>query len=215
MDWIRKRRPAPGTIFGLAALVIALGGVAFAAIPDSGGTIHGCYQRNGGNLRVAESAADCRSSERAISWNQQGDGHVQTLQRTTLHDGETSVLLSKGPIRLDARCQLNHPVGDSETRRDSAEVLVSTTEEHTAVSGEYTGGVVVVEIGPLSQPHVLRQVLSYHAVGHPESIHPNYNTTPISVSTPSGTDITAELYVGANTFGQLGTCSFGGYVVSS
>jgi hypothetical protein len=67
--WIVRHRPSPGTTFGFAALVIALGGVAFAAIPDSSGTIHGCYQKSNGSLRIVESASDCRSSERAISWS--------------------------------------------------------------------------------------------------------------------------------------------------
>ena len=56
----------------LAALVVALGGVAFATIPDSSGTFHGCVATGSGNLRVVESAADCRTNERAIAWNQQG-----------------------------------------------------------------------------------------------------------------------------------------------
>ncbi len=71
MKWLRKHRPAPGTAFGFAALMVALGGVAFAAIPDSDGTIHGCFKNNG-NLRVVESAADCRNSESSLAWKQQG-----------------------------------------------------------------------------------------------------------------------------------------------
>jgi hypothetical protein len=74
MDRIRKRRPVPGTIFGLAALVIALGGVAVAAIPDSGGTIHACYQKNNGDLRVVESSSRCRSTEKLLDWAQHGPG---------------------------------------------------------------------------------------------------------------------------------------------
>ena len=56
--WIVRRRPSAGTTFGFAALVVALGGAAFAAIPDSSGTIHGCYQKANGNLRVVESASE-------------------------------------------------------------------------------------------------------------------------------------------------------------
>jgi hypothetical protein len=72
MDWIRKHRPSPGTAFGFAALVIVLGGAAFAAIPDSNGTIHACYQKANGNLRVVESTNECRKNETAIAWNQAG-----------------------------------------------------------------------------------------------------------------------------------------------
>ena len=64
----RHRRPSPGTAFGFAALMIALGGAAFAAIPDSGGMIHGCYLKNNGNLRVVDAAGDCKPSERPVSW---------------------------------------------------------------------------------------------------------------------------------------------------
>jgi hypothetical protein len=72
MRRILRHRPSPGTVFGLTALVVAIGGAAFAAIPDSNGTIHGCYNNNYGNLRVVESAADCRSNETALPWNQKG-----------------------------------------------------------------------------------------------------------------------------------------------
>ena len=72
MTWIRQHRPSPGTALAFAALMVALGGVAYATIPDSNGTIHGCYQKNDGALRVVNDAAACRSSEQAIDWNQQG-----------------------------------------------------------------------------------------------------------------------------------------------
>jgi hypothetical protein len=67
-----ERRPSPATAIAIAALVVALGGAAFAAIPDGSGKIHGCYAKGNGNLRVVESSSDCRASERAIEWNQQG-----------------------------------------------------------------------------------------------------------------------------------------------
>jgi hypothetical protein len=72
MRGILGYRPSPATAIALAALAVALGGVAYATIPDSNGTIHGCYQKNDGALRVVDSTAGCRSSEQAIDWNQQG-----------------------------------------------------------------------------------------------------------------------------------------------
>jgi hypothetical protein len=72
MRGILRYRPRPATAIALTALAVALGGVAYATIPDSNGTIHGCYQKGNGNLRVVESSADCRSSEQALDWNQQG-----------------------------------------------------------------------------------------------------------------------------------------------
>ena len=44
----RFPRPAPATVIAIAALVLAAGGFAVAAIPASDGTIHGCYATNGG-----------------------------------------------------------------------------------------------------------------------------------------------------------------------
>lgn len=76
MDWIRKHRPSPATAIALAALVVALGGAAFAAIPDSSGTIHACYQKNNGDLRVVESSSNCRSNENRLDWNVQGGGRM-------------------------------------------------------------------------------------------------------------------------------------------
>src|SRR6187401_3061816 len=95
---IGRHRPSPGTALGLAALIVALGGVAFAAIPDSNGTIHACYQAQNGDLRVVDGSGDCRKSERSLEWNQRGSpgppgppgpgGDAHVLDRTTLADGQ-------------------------------------------------------------------------------------------------------------------------------
>jgi hypothetical protein len=59
-----------------AALALAAlgGGIAYAAIPDAAGVIHGCRTLAGGTLRVIDSEAGqtCRSSEAALNWNQTG-----------------------------------------------------------------------------------------------------------------------------------------------
>src|SRR3954452_17578706 len=62
-------------------LVVVLGAAVFgvvsavqAAIPNSTGVIHGCYQKNVGNLRVIDPSAGgkCRPPEIAIQWSQTG-----------------------------------------------------------------------------------------------------------------------------------------------
>jgi hypothetical protein len=78
----RIRKPTPGAVIGLVALVAALAGGAYAAIPGDDGTIHACYAtKNGlllgiphskGDLRAVDAAEDCRSYEKAVSWNQEG-----------------------------------------------------------------------------------------------------------------------------------------------
>jgi hypothetical protein len=56
-----------------AASVAATAGLAYSSIPDSAGTIHGCYSVSKGNLRVIDSAsASCMASERSLNWNQAG-----------------------------------------------------------------------------------------------------------------------------------------------
>jgi hypothetical protein len=58
--------------FVLVGLGLAAGGIAYAAIPDSTGVIHGCYQKNSGDLRVIDPGAGgaCTASENKLEWNQ-------------------------------------------------------------------------------------------------------------------------------------------------
>ena len=59
-----------------AVAALALGSFAFAAIPDGGGVIHGCYNTTSGAMRVTDSDTSlpkgCSSKETALNWNQQG-----------------------------------------------------------------------------------------------------------------------------------------------
>jgi hypothetical protein len=73
MNWLREHRPSPATGIAFAALVVAFGGVAFATIPDSSGTIHACYMKSGGQLRVVDSKS-CRQNETALAWSQGSAG---------------------------------------------------------------------------------------------------------------------------------------------
>jgi len=69
------RRPTIQRTWRLAAVAAAAGilsaGIAYAAIPDSNGVIHGCYAKNGA-LSVVDSAAKCPSGTTALNWNQTG-----------------------------------------------------------------------------------------------------------------------------------------------
>ncbi len=58
----------------LGAIVgaLAAGGIAYAAIPGSGGVFHACYKTSGGQVRLVNSASDCSASEAATQWNQTG-----------------------------------------------------------------------------------------------------------------------------------------------
>jgi hypothetical protein len=66
-------------IAGIAAAVVLIGAgtVAYAAIPDSAGVVHGCYNKGGllqdkGALRVVDSGERCRGNETAMTWSQTG-----------------------------------------------------------------------------------------------------------------------------------------------
>ena len=64
------------TLVAVAASLVVLvagGSVALATIPGNGGAISGCYTKKDGGLRVIDaSAASCKSSETALTWNQAG-----------------------------------------------------------------------------------------------------------------------------------------------
>jgi hypothetical protein len=66
-----RRFISPPWLLAVAALVVASGSVAWAAIPDGSGVIHGCYSTNNGLLRVVD-GTPCLTKELAISWNQAG-----------------------------------------------------------------------------------------------------------------------------------------------
>ena len=89
------RRPSPPMVVALIALLLASGGVAYAAIPDSGGLIHGCYSDRTGTLRVINTEATppetCNTTkETALFWNQTGQPGVAGA------DGATNVVVRAG-----------------------------------------------------------------------------------------------------------------------
>lgn len=61
-----------------AMLTLAVGGIAYASIPASDGTINGCRKTTDGSLRVIDSTASCPSGYTALNWNQ-----PYTFYRTT------------------------------------------------------------------------------------------------------------------------------------
>jgi hypothetical protein len=77
MGGVLRRRPRRQiAVFGvIAALVFA--GVAYASIPDSGGTFHACVLNGVGTIRVIDTAksglaGSCSKLETEVSWNQKG-----------------------------------------------------------------------------------------------------------------------------------------------
>jgi NADPH-dependent glutamate synthase beta subunit-like oxidoreductase len=63
---------SPSVWISLAALVLASGGLAVAAIPSaSNDTVRACYKKKNGQLRIVK-RGKCKKSETAISWNKEG-----------------------------------------------------------------------------------------------------------------------------------------------
>jgi hypothetical protein len=69
--------PVPRLTIGILAVVaVAAGSAAFAAIPDSSGLIHSCYDKQSGQVRIFDSETDlpkgCGKNEIELTWNKQG-----------------------------------------------------------------------------------------------------------------------------------------------
>ena len=74
MSKLRSGR-TKATVVVAAAVVVVLGaGIARATIPDSVGTIHGCYKKATGDLSVIDpgAGATCKPSEASLDWGQKG-----------------------------------------------------------------------------------------------------------------------------------------------
>jgi len=72
----RLSRLSPGTAVAVVAIVVAVGGIAYASIPAGDGTITACYGRSNGDLRIVDTSQACRPNEQSISWNQNGGSSV-------------------------------------------------------------------------------------------------------------------------------------------
>jgi Collagen triple helix repeat (20 copies) len=95
---MRLLRSRPALIaIGLAAVVALGAGIAFAAIPGTDGVIHGCYKAQNGQLRLVDSASDCRPSELSISWNQQGPQGIQGPPGPKGEQGDPGIQGPPGP----------------------------------------------------------------------------------------------------------------------
>jgi hypothetical protein len=107
MIWskVRMNRVPPMLRKGLAlgAFLAVLGSVAIAtgAIPGADGVIDGCYTKSTGALRVIDTEGSipvtCKSSEAALSWNQQGPTGPEGPQGETGPEGPQGETGPEGP----------------------------------------------------------------------------------------------------------------------
>ena len=97
------RRRIPAALATAAGVLLVVGGVAYATIPDSSGAIHGCYARSGGSLRVIDvSVTNCKTGETSLDWNVQGQQGPQGSQGRTVRQARRDGRALKGrPGRKD------------------------------------------------------------------------------------------------------------------
>jgi len=71
-----KLRTKLGLTIATAATVLAAASFAFGAIPDGGGEIHGCYDKQSGALRVTDTQTNqpksCGAKELPLQWAMRG-----------------------------------------------------------------------------------------------------------------------------------------------
>jgi hypothetical protein len=103
----------------LAAVMVAVGaGVAYAAIPDSTGVIHGCVNGGSGLLRVINTGQSCTGGESAIDWVQSAgfqiygsDIDVAAVAPTPLQQ-VISLTLPPGSYQISASFNVEKTSGD-------------------------------------------------------------------------------------------------------
>jgi hypothetical protein len=118
----------------VAVACAALGaGVATATIPDSGGTIHGCYKKTTGNLTLIDTGkgATCQASEAAVTWSQQG---VQGLPGQQGVQGQQGSQGSAGPDGVD---DYSIATGQATTSGGNATAVASCPTGSTSVGGGF------------------------------------------------------------------------------
>jgi len=99
---VKFRLSSPAIVVTAAALLFALAGAAWAAIPDSSGQFHGCVNSRTGVLRIIDPAktgfaGQCitqEHAETAITWNQTGPQGPAGLQGPK---GDTGAPGPQGP----------------------------------------------------------------------------------------------------------------------
>src|SRR3954447_16321954 len=120
----RLRRPSPALVVATAALVVALGGVTYAAIPGPDGTVHSCFDSRG-TLHVIDSDASCPQGETALNFAQKGP---QGEQGAAGPAGQTRLLNFSRSRAVTLTRKAGAPVGSFDL-----------PEGHWAVT--FTGGV--------------------------------------------------------------------------
>ncbi len=138
----------------VAAVGLVAGWIAHAAIPDSGGVIHGCYANKDGALRVIDAAAgqSCDAKkETEITWSQVGP---QGIAGPPGPQGVLGAIGPAGPAGAQGEAGPQGPAGPSNAytnygeNQDIGQGLTRTVASVTVPPGSYvlTGTVDVFAV---------------------------------------------------------------------
>lgn len=115
-------------VASFSAVSLALGGAAYAAIPDPAGVIHGCRSNLLHTLTVIDSAnSSCPIGTTALNWNQSGpegpqgpigpqgpQGEPAPTPTTSTYTVSTSVALAEGQTEVLVALQCNRNINSDQ-----------------------------------------------------------------------------------------------------
>jgi hypothetical protein len=101
-------------LVALVALILAAGGAAYATIPDSSGTINGCYNTKTGALSVIDTGAGkmCTPSQKAISFAAT-DANARVADSEKLGGLGSTAFLRSNAVRTGGCRLVSAPSADS------------------------------------------------------------------------------------------------------
>ena len=136
----RRPLPSPSMLVALAALVVALTGAAFAAVPARDGDIHFCYSRSSGAVEVVDTQRDrfpCPQNWRGFTVDseptalQSPDGRV----RIEATNAGASMVTPSGSVRLAADGTLSVR-GEKGLTITSGELLTVRSDKALSLAGK-------------------------------------------------------------------------------
>jgi hypothetical protein len=148
----------------------------------------------------AGSAADADKLDGKDSSSFLSRSTLVDLPRITLTDGQSRVILTSGPFKYTARCDINSG------GVDSVDIFVSTTESHSAFDGD--------DINP-DMSSSSSESSRHHAHAEGPTGKPLFKAEDDGTAVaPGGSEVRSiTWYVGANLFNTTGRCYFGGFAI--
>ena len=206
------RLPSPAMVVALAALLVAMGGSAYAAVVITGknvrnNTLEGADVKNKalhgrdvkadslGRVPIQEERLDASKLGRVKNAEAVGGMTARTIEPFNLNVGQGRSVLAAGPFTLTANCRA---AGGTHV----AEIVISTSSNDAAVDGAQKD--TDFNVGESAQ-----LIASSAAAGTPSF---DQEASGAAIAS-DGTEILGqEMYVGTSVLNQPNTCRFGGVV---